>query len=110
MATNTPDINKILKAETACDHRGASMGRSPWLPEEPSPDKVYIQRVRLDNGGYDPGGAYWGTGAPLYCVFTQGIDADPIRLYYRADNHDRMKPRDQVTLKARCEFGFYLMI
>jgi len=24
--------------------------------------------VRLDMGGYDEGGAYWGRGAPLYCA------------------------------------------
>ena len=28
--------------------------------------KVYLQRVRLNNGGYDSTGSYWGTGAPLY--------------------------------------------
>lgn len=25
-----------------------------------------LRRVRLDNGGYDRGGAYWGLGEPLY--------------------------------------------
>lgn len=26
----------------------------------------HLRRVRLDSGGYDPGGAYWGSGEPLY--------------------------------------------
>jgi len=33
--------------------------------------KVYRKRVRLDSGGYDSGGAYWGLGAPLYVEFTK---------------------------------------
>lgn len=28
--------------------------------------RFYLQRVRLDSGGYDSGGAYWGIGSPLY--------------------------------------------
>jgi hypothetical protein len=32
------------------------------------PSQVRAERVRLDRGGYDPSGRYWGTGAPLYRV------------------------------------------
>lgn len=28
--------------------------------------KVYLRRVRINNGGYDRPGSYWGTGQPLY--------------------------------------------
>jgi hypothetical protein len=55
----------------ACSKYGASMGRDSTrqrdLPTEPV--KLYLQRVRLDSGGYDPGGAYWGHGEPLYVAF-----------------------------------------
>lgn len=44
---------------------GAPMGRGA---EAPLVGKVRMRRVRLDSGGYDPGGAYFGTGAPLYYV------------------------------------------
>ena len=30
--------------------------------------KCRLFRVRLNSGGYDDGGAYWGIGAPLYCA------------------------------------------
>lgn len=28
--------------------------------------KFYLRRIRLNNGGYDALGCYWGVGAPLY--------------------------------------------
>ena len=104
MSKTTPNINKILAKEIACDHRGSSMGRSPWLPEEFSPDRVYVQHVSLNQGGYDRGGAYWGHGQRLHCVFTLGEEMPPVRLYYRADN------RDDCIKQARREFAYYLMI
>ena len=45
---------------------GAPMGRRE-SHGEPEPGATWhIQRVELDSGGYDSGGAYWGIGAPLY--------------------------------------------
>lgn len=47
---------------------GAPMGRPSHneftVTESAAP--FYLVRVRLDSGGYDSGGAYWGIGAPLY--------------------------------------------
>lgn len=37
-----------------------------------SEGRMYAQRVRLDRGGYDPDGRYWGVGAPLYYVTDEG--------------------------------------
>lgn len=31
--------------------------------------KVYLSRVRLDSGGYDHHGRYWGIGAPLFVAY-----------------------------------------
>lgn len=47
---------------------GAPMGRpsSPSLNDEPRTVRLF--RVRLDRGGYDDGGAYWGHGAPIWCA------------------------------------------
>lgn len=44
---------------------GAPMGRHSHA-HPASAYKVYVQRVHLDSGGYDRGGAYWGHGQRLY--------------------------------------------
>jgi len=46
--------------------RGAPMGR--FGSDESPTGRIRLFRVRLDSGGYDDGGAYWGHGAPLYCA------------------------------------------
>lgn len=43
---------------------GAPMGRR----ESPLGENVRLFRVRINSGGYDDGGAYWGLGRPLYCA------------------------------------------
>ena len=47
--------------------RGAAMGRTdrPSLCPQVG-RKFYLQRVGLNSGGYDSGGAYWGHGPRLY--------------------------------------------
>lgn len=37
---------------------------------DPAP-RFHLRRVRLDSGGYDAGGAYWGHGAPLFEAFSE---------------------------------------
>lgn len=60
---------------------GAPMGRAEALPEDLSePIKVSLARVRIDRGGYDSGGAYWGLGAPLYRATS---DDDAVDLFVR---------------------------
>jgi hypothetical protein len=57
--------------------RGAGMGRDEYdmdisgIPAR----SVYLSQVRLDNQGYDPGGAYWGwgIGTPLYCAYSNEV-------------------------------------
>lgn len=50
-----------------------------------SPDfsgRLRCQRVRIDSGGYDRGGAYWGHGVQaLYCAWADGVE-----FYTRARN------------------------
>lgn len=51
--------------------RGAPMGRPQSFSERVAEvvadtGPFYLRRVRLNSGGYDCGGAYWGVGAPLY--------------------------------------------
>lgn len=59
---------------------GAPMGRSDNGPS-PTPDRLHLVRARMSAcGAYDAGGAYWGTGTPLYCAWS----ADGFRRYFRA--------------------------
>lgn len=48
---------------------GAQMGRSRGrkIPADTT-SKLIVRRVRLDSGGYDEGGAYWGIGQKLWMV------------------------------------------
>lgn len=52
---------------------GAPMGRASFGTPESAESKIRLFRVNLDAGGYDDGGAYWGTGKPLFCA-TDGAD------------------------------------
>lgn len=45
---------------------GAPMGRTE--SRQTPTGKIRLFRVRLNAGGYDDGGAYWGGGQPLYCA------------------------------------------
>jgi hypothetical protein len=60
---------------------GASLGRRNTLSLDYA-GEVMLRRVPLDEGGYDPGGAYWGGGSPLFYVFTASGNG----FYVRARN------------------------
>lgn len=61
---------------------GSPMGRAEWRESPTEAKSVRLFRVRLDSGGYDDGGAYWGTGKPLWCA----TDDANYRLFCRADS------------------------
>ena len=55
----------------------------------PQSIKITLRRVRLDQGGYDASGAYWGVGAPLYWACDDaGYDE-----YFRARGREAAKQR-----------------
>ena len=58
------------------------MGRRDAVPPAGPGEqlKLHLRRVRIDSGGYDAGGAYWGFGAPLYQV--SGETAEEVIEYY----------------------------
>lgn len=72
---------------------GAQLGREnqPKVPRDTT-GKLRLRRVRLDSGGYDPGGAYWGTGTPLYCV-TLDDGENEYNEYFRAWDRDTVKAK-----------------
>ncbi len=74
---------------------GAPMGRSN-TGNAPVDKTVRVFRVRLNAGGYDEGGAYWGHGGAIYCA-TDGAD------YFatvRADS--RLRAIVDLDLPASC--------
>lgn len=90
---------------------GAPMGRTEYLPRHYNGERLHLRRVPLNSGGYDPGGAYWGTGLPLYCAYghTCGGIGEPVELYTRATSHaaaaDKLRAehtgRTQVPLQFK---------
>src|SRR6185437_5945974 len=52
---------------SGCSQYGAQMGRSGHL-DRGTAEPCFIRKVPIDDQGYDPGGAYWGTPANLYFV------------------------------------------
>jgi hypothetical protein len=61
-----------------CSQYGASMGRHSAYPPADYRGPLVVRRVKLDSGGYDAGGAYWGNGAKLW----QAEDPDGYFSYY----------------------------
>lgn len=69
--------------------RGAALGRPTVLPKTVSAETVgrlYLRRVRIDGGGYDPNGTYFGHGGPLYwCADADGTVDFMLRAHDRED-------------------------
>lgn len=77
---------------------GALMGRSERHGPKGLAYKTQLFRVRLDAGGYDDGGAYWGTGEPLYCAHGEFIGESSaedreFREFFRAADRDAAKQK-----------------
>lgn len=77
MANNpTPPVNAQY---------GAPMGRRET--HEPLTGNPFrLQMIAIDRDGYDPGGAYWGIGAPLFFYTDGGTEA-----FIRATNRENAK-------------------
>ena len=73
---------------------GASMGRRDIITEPLTVKKLHLQRVRLDSGGYDPGGAYWGHGAPLFVAWCDGRE-----MFFRAGDRAEAKEIVKAVFK-----------
>lgn len=88
--------SKEYKFENAVGPYDCSRGRREYgdITKVPHKPIVRLFEVRLDAGGYDNGGAYWGLGLPLYCAVapdtsesTQDAATD-YRAFVRADNRE----------------------
>lgn len=88
----TPDVSSRY---------GAPMGRHTgpnYL--ETCEGKLSLRRIRINSGGYDSGGAYWGLGEPLWFV----EDLDGNSQFFRASNRAAAKAS---ILKDWPEAKFY---
>ena len=91
----------------AYNQYGSSMGRRAYHAdgnEKYLPFRFRLNRVHLDSGGYDNGGAYWGTGQPLYHAEADEIEwlekgqelwAEGPDFFFRA--YDRADAKDEVA-------------
>lgn len=72
--------------------RGAAMGRGARHAEAKAASvKLTLRHMRLDNGGYDRNGTYFGIGQRLYWYANEAGDIDAV---LRA--HDREDAKDQI--------------
>lgn len=69
---------------------GAPMGRVERHDSSATAPKFTLQRVRINSGGYDAGGAYWGLGQPLYWYSDENGD---ITAYLRAPTREAAKAK-----------------
>jgi hypothetical protein len=74
---------------------GAPMGRHDV--GDPGDKPMRLFKVQFVDGAYDDGGAYWGSGEPLYCLRGEGPD-EQVQRFVRA------KSRIHAFLKLRLQF------
>jgi len=83
------------ESKVSCKY-GAPMGRA-YDGVGALAGKVRLRRVRLDSGGYDSGGAYWGAGLPLWYAESDrsavvGHEDEGAQAFFRLDgNRDDAK-------------------
>lgn len=73
---------------------GAPLGRFCGNPDPDAEGRFTLQRVPIDSGGYDRGGAYWGHGAELYYYASADGTAEG---YFRLSS----KHRSEAALNLR---------
>lgn len=79
--------------------RGAPMGRGRWHDDTREPARCF--QLRMVDGDYDEGGAYWGGGGePVYC----GTNGDGYQDFVRAGS------RAEAKLKLRAQLPTPLVL
>ena len=76
--------------------RGASLGRATRYGSEAhrkNPVLFHLRKIRLDSGGYDPSGAYWGHGGELYEAWDDGGEAYMTFRSYPSDRSEAFAKR-----------------
>lgn len=66
--------------------------------------RIGLRHVRINSGGYDAGGAYWGLGAPLWYCYDAETAGDQVAAYFRAKDREAAKAH---VLEKLPEATFY---
>jgi hypothetical protein len=78
---------------------GAQMGRRDIIPRDYAGERLHLRRVPLNDGScYDPGGAYWGSGTPLFCAYGE-TETEQMEIYVRRNTREAAKAEIQERLK-----------
>ena len=77
---------------------GSQMGRRDVIPDDRrQPAKLSMIRLDFVGGDYDKGGAYWGSGLPIY--WAQGDCGEIVaQVFVRASNRTEAKSKVRETL------------
>lgn len=68
--------------------------------------KIKASRIRLNRGGYDPQGRYWGTGEPLYFVYLETTDGAWLAsAHQRASSAKEAKALFKADLEKQIRYG-----
>jgi hypothetical protein len=86
-ATTPLESSVKIKLERADTSRGAPMGR----PSEPLHGRCAVQLMRMSDGAYDAGGAYWGCGTPQTGYMYVAQDPDGHQAFTRARSREEAK-------------------
>ena len=83
---------------------GAQMGRASVTPPDYAGERLHLRRVPLNDGScYDPGGAYWGSGTPLFCAWGE-TETEQVEIYVRAFTREEAKKQVAATLPTPARF------
>lgn len=103
--------NKIINdqlVDVNCS-RGSPMGRWEHSEIVGVPKSVYCFEVKLNNVGYDKGGAYWGIGKRLFCLVQPEYEVDggvfKGRVYYR----QFIRARDREAAIDKSGLALYMI-
>lgn len=93
-------MTRYEPSKVSCRY-GAPMGRRSYAAHDGNGvPRLSLQRVRLNSGGYDSGGAYWGHGEPLYVA----TDGDGIEVFVRSSDRKRAKEAVAALVQATVSF------
>ena len=80
---------------------GSQMGRRTIIPDEYNGERLHLRYVPFVDACYDPGGAYWGIPADLYCAWGE-TETDPLQIFTRARSRKAAKAAIMEEMNLRC--------
>lgn len=91
----------FIEGERRCI--GACMGRPNIVPPDYNGERLSLRRVPFVDGGYDQGGAYWGTPADLWCAWGE-TETEQMEIFVRANDRDAAKLAVRKAVGSKVNF------